>query len=197
MSRPDYDIPSFVFCSRKPHLNRDGRWPKGALIKAACLYNPDTKMIIANHGSAEAFVLVDSFNWGVSTKPANFKTNDFVVGPHAPLVVEGLFTSLADPWSFNYYHWCEELARAVWIETTGLRPSYTVPNDGPLYSDTLRYFGVEESRAIAFRGAPITCSEYLVLPQVYLNEPIAAPFARLLRDSVRDSSEPSNKQLQA
>jgi capsular polysaccharide biosynthesis protein len=80
--------------------------------------------------------------------------------------IEGLCISLATPWSFNFFHWIEELTKACWLEVNGVYPNYIIPNNSPIYSESLQLLGIPESRIVSVNGSNLSFRECILSPQI-------------------------------
>jgi capsular polysaccharide biosynthesis protein len=108
----------------------------------------------------------ESFNYARGDFMINNKIDyDDVEVPNA-LKIDGLCVSLAAPWSFNFFHWMEELLKACWIESHGVHPNYIIPNNSPIFSESLELLGIPKSRIVSVNGSNLCFHECLLTPQI-------------------------------
>jgi capsular polysaccharide biosynthesis protein len=134
----------------------------------------------------------DSFNYALD----DFTTNNIIlyddIEKPKTFDINGLCISLSTPWSFNFFHWIEELLKVCWIESQGVHPNYIIPNNSPIYAESLELLGVPKSRIVQVNGYNITFNECLLSPQVNVYaSAIFKPLLKNLQNYIYSLSESS------
>lgn len=125
-----------------------------------------SKGFVCFSADGTSYAAKDSFNYARDDFLIKNKIENEDIVKSDTAFIDGLCISLATPWSFNFYHWIEELTKAYWLEFNGVYPNYIIPNNSPIYSESLQLLGIPKSRIVPLNGFNLSFRECILSPQI-------------------------------